>query len=70
MRGFAYLLELRVRLRRNPEAREIVDRCLQLLVLAEDATDPATLDIVEAEIRRLEDELATRFGAPARAIVH
>jgi hypothetical protein len=62
-RGIAYFLELRVRLRRNPEGRAIVDRCLQLYVKAQGVADEAALCALEAEIRRLEDDLALRFGA-------
>jgi hypothetical protein len=63
-RGMAYFLELRVRLRRSPEGRAIVDRCLQLYARTQEAADPAALCALEAEIRGLEDDLALRFGAP------
>lgn len=65
----AYLLELRVRTRGNPQARAIVDRCLALVARAE---SPAGLDALEAaqELRRLSDDLALRFGAPRSADLH
>jgi hypothetical protein len=65
--GIAYFLELRVRLRRSTEGRAIVDRCLQLFVRTQEATDPAALRALEAEIRGLENDLALRFGAPRSA---
>jgi hypothetical protein len=64
--ALSYLLELRVRGR--PEALRIVDRCLGLVGRAKSA-DPVELAALEREVRRLADELALRFGAPARAIL-
>ena len=59
----AYFLDLRVGLRRQSEARAIVDRCLLLLARAADA-DAAECVRIEREIEALSDELAARFGAP------
>jgi hypothetical protein len=59
----ARLFELRLRFRRNPEARALVDRCLVLVARAtEDGAGMAALD---REVTRLADDLALRFGAPA-----
>ena len=58
----ARILELRLRFRRNPEARMLVDRCLMLLARAiEGDADMTELD---RELTRLTDDLALRFGAP------
>jgi len=62
----AYLLELRIKLRRNPEARALVDRCLALVAQASEADD-AAFEVLELEVRRMADNLALRFGAPAAA---
>lgn len=61
--ALAYLLELRLRCRGNPEAMALVDRCLALLARAETA-DAAELQQLEAEIEALRVELADRFGPP------
>lgn len=61
--ALAYLLELRLRCRGNPEALALVDRCLALLARAE-AADAAELQQLEAEIEALRVELADRFGPP------
>jgi hypothetical protein len=64
----ARLLALRLRFRRNAEARALVDRCLVLVSWATEAeADMAALDW---EVTRLADDLALRFGAPARPKVH
>lgn len=65
----AHLLELRVRLRRSPEGRAIVDRCLSIVARAAAAEDPQVLARLKAEARALEDELALRFGAPRSAVL-
>ena len=63
----ARLLELRLRYRRNPQARALVDRCLMLVAQACGANaDMAALD---QDVTALADDLALRFGAPARATV-
>jgi hypothetical protein len=67
--ALAYLLELRLRCRGNPEARAIVDRCLALLARAERA-DGEELQRIEAEIETLRTELAARFGPPGRTARH
>ena len=61
--ALAYLLDLRLRCRGNPEAMALVDRCLALLARAETA-DAAELQQLEAEIEALRVELADRFGPP------
>lgn len=67
--SLAYLLELRLRTRGNPEARAIVDRCLALVARAETGDG---LDDLEAarELQRLSDDLALRFGAPRIVDLH
>jgi hypothetical protein len=62
--ALAYLLDLRLRCRGNPEAMALVDRCLALLARAETA-DAAESQQLEAEIEALRVELADRFGPPA-----
>jgi hypothetical protein len=61
--SLAYLLELRLRCRRNPDATALIDRCLALLAQAETA-DAAGLQQLEVEIETLRVELANRFGPP------
>lgn len=62
------LLELRVRFRRNPEARALVDRALVLVAkaAAKDADDAA----LDHEVAALSAELARRFGPPTRLSLH
>lgn len=67
--ALAYLLELRLRCRGNPEARAIVDRSLALLARAERA-DGEELQRIEAEIETLLTELAARFGPPEGTLRH
>lgn len=67
--ALAYLLELRVRVRRSPEARAIVDRCLSLIARAADADDHTLLEL-EREVAALADDLALRFGAPKTVRTH
>jgi hypothetical protein len=64
--ALAYLLDLRLRCRANPDAMALVDRCLALLARAETA-DGAELQQLEAEIEALRVELADRFGPPGLA---
>jgi hypothetical protein len=67
--ALAYLLELRLRCRGNPDARALVDRCLALLAQAERA-DGEELQRIEAEIETLRTELAARFGPPGSTARH
>jgi hypothetical protein len=63
----ARLFELRVRFRRNREARVLIDRCLMLVARASAAdADMAALD---RDVTKIADDLALRFGAPRRATV-
>ena len=66
--ALAYLLELRLKLRGNPEGTAIVDRCLALVARAEDA-DPATLAALYREAAAVGDTLALRFGAPRSTVL-
>lgn len=65
----AYLLELRARVRGNPEARAIVDRCLTLIVRAREADAP-TLVILEQQVADLRAELERRLGPPKPQVRH
>lgn len=67
--SLAYLLELRLQCRGDPEATALVDRCLALLARAETA-DAAELRQLEAEIEALRVELADRFGPPPGFVRH
>ncbi len=58
------MLDLRLRLRGNPQGLAIVDRCLALLARAAEAEGPQ-LAAVEREVAELAKALADRFG-PAR----
>lgn len=62
------LLELRVRFRRNPEARALVDRALVLVAkaAAKDADDVA----LDLEVAALSAELVGRFGPTRRLSLH
>jgi len=67
--ALAYLLEMRVRVRRNPEGLALVDRCLALVARARTARTE-DLPALEAEVARIGDDLALRYGAPAGVPVH
>jgi hypothetical protein len=67
--ALAYLLELRLQCRGNPEATALIDRCLALLTRAETA-DAAELQQLEVEIEALRVELADRFGPPPGFVRH
>jgi len=58
-----WLLELRLKVRGNAYATEIVDRCLAVCGKA-GTTDPAVLRELEAEVAAIADSLAMKFGAP------
>jgi hypothetical protein len=69
--ALAYLLDLRLRCRGNPDGTVIVDRCLALLAQAETETaDTAELQQLEVEIEALRVELADRFGPPPGFVRH
>jgi hypothetical protein len=59
--ALAHLLDLRMRVRRRPEARAIVDHCLEMLARAADA-DAATLLILERQLGAFRADLELRFG--------
>jgi hypothetical protein len=66
--ALAHLLELRLRFRRNPEARALIDRALALVARAAGPdADPAVLD---AEVAYLAADLARRFGTPTGCSLH
>ncbi|MDP3749938.1 MAG: hypothetical protein Q8Q88_23165 [Phenylobacterium sp.] len=65
----AYFLDLRLRVRRQPEARAIVDRCLEILARAADA-DAATLLVLDRQLEALRADLERRFGAPKALLRH
>jgi hypothetical protein len=67
--ALAYLLDLRLRYRRHPQARAVIDRCLLLLARAQGA-DAATARALQAEIDALAAELEARLGAPKPIRVH
>lgn len=67
--ALAYLLELRLRCRGDPDARAIVDRCLALLARAE-SCDGGELQRIEAEIQTLRTELAGKFSPPGSTARH
>jgi hypothetical protein len=64
-----YFVDLRLQVRGNPAAREIVDRCLALLTAARTA-DAETLRRLDAEVEALRRELETRLGKPRDLKVH
>ncbi|WP_293374509.1 hypothetical protein [Phenylobacterium sp. SCN 70-31] len=64
-----YFVDLRVQVRGNPAAREIVDHCLALLTAARTA-DAVTLRRLDAEVETLRRELETRLGKPRPLKVH
>jgi hypothetical protein len=59
----ARLLALRIRYRRNPEARAYVDRALAILARA--TAEDADLDALDADVNALADDLGLRFAAPS-----
>lgn len=66
--GLGHLLELRLRFRRNPEARALVDRAIALVAKATTAdADPCALDL---EVAQLGAELTRRFGSPRGISLH
>ena len=67
--ALAYLLDLRLRSRGNPEATALVDRCLLLLARAQKA-GAVELDQLEAEFEGLRVELMERFGPPPEFVRH
>ena len=67
--SIASLLALRLRFRRNPEARALVDRALALVARGESADEAAFLEL-KAETQRIADALALRFGPPKGVTTH
>ena len=67
--AIAYFLELRIRFRRNPEARAIVDRCLVLFAAAGEA-DAERMAELECDVEALREELVARFGEKPALIWH
>lgn len=67
--SLGYLLELRLRLRGNSEGLAIVDRALAIIARAECATPDVHRGLL-AEVHRLGEELALRFGSPSKAKTH
>lgn len=67
--SIAALLAMRLRFRRNPEARALVDRALSLVARAESADEAQFLEL-KVETQRIAGELALRFGAPKGAVTH
>jgi hypothetical protein len=63
----AQLLEMRVRFRRNPEARAWVDRCLVLVARVEAGELDA--EATHREVERIVEDLVLRFGARGRISV-
>lgn len=66
--ALAWLLELRLRVRSNPEALALVDRGLAIVARAATA-DAETMRALERELAELGDALALRFGAPKDAVL-
>lgn len=64
-----HFVDLRLRLRGNVAACEIVDRCLRLLTEAKTA-DAETFGRLEEEMSRLRADLETRFGPKRPLSVH
>jgi hypothetical protein len=64
-----YFVDLRLQVRGNPAAREIVDRCLALLTAARTA-DPEALCRLDAEVEVLRGELEARLGRPRPVKAH
>jgi hypothetical protein len=62
----SWLLDLRSRLSGSREGRAIVDRCLDLIARAADPGAMAQSE-VDAELQRIADDLALRFGRPSAA---
>ena len=58
----SYLLELRLKSRRNPEALRFIDRGLALVARAQFA-DAVEVKKIELELQRLARDLAERYGA-------
>lgn len=61
-----YFVDLRLQVRSAPEARAIVDRCLQLLTTARTA-DAETMARLEAEVDILRQDLLRRL-CPAKTL--
>jgi hypothetical protein len=64
----APLLEMRVRVRRNPHARALIDWALAIVAEAHGA-DATRLAELRAAVEALTRELELRFGAPRSASI-
>ena len=64
----ARLLELRLRFRRNAEARAYVDRAL--MIVAQDIGANADDEAIDRAVTRLADDLSARFGPRSKVEVH
>jgi hypothetical protein len=63
------LYELRLRVRRNPEARAMIDRCLAIVARAYAVEADSDFEALDREVTVIVDDLALRFGAPTGATV-
>lgn len=63
-----WLLELRLRVRRDRESPAIVDRCIAICGKATTA-DAAEMARLNAQVSEIADSLALRFGAPRNTVI-
>lgn len=68
-RSLAYLLELRLRARGNPEGVALIDRAIAIHGKARDAT-PEELARLSQDVDRLAGDLARLYGAPKGVAVN
>ena len=65
-----WLLELRLKLRGQPEALALVDRALSIVSRSRGETDLAKLAALQEEVDELADALPLRFGTPKRWVLN